>query len=556
MWGKIRGLGLSSGEKPTASSAVGDQASPTAESGSPLLAISGLSKTFPGQRALDDVFIVLREGEIHALLGQNGSGKSTLIRVLTGFHDADPGARITVHDEDAVFTPHGPTTARGKTVFIRAVHQDMGLIGGYSIVDNVAMIIGYERSRFGSIKWAAQEARTRKLLATVGAQELDVHAAVKSCTPLQQTQIAIARAIYGWEGQHGLLILDEPTAALPASQSEELFATIRALRDSGVAILYVSHRLSEIFGLADRATVLRGGKVVVTTDIAELDHSGLVDYMLGTADLGNPQGIGLTESREMTAVPVSAAQPVISMSVTGLQGDRLDSLSFDMHRGEVLGFAGLVGSGQEELPYLLVGGKRPFAGELRVDGVTVDAKRMTPRRARDLGIALVPADRINEAVMPQKDVTENISLPQLGAFQSAGWMHVARERAFAEEWAKRLNVVPEGTAALITQLSGGNQQKVVLARWLAVARTALVLAEPTAGVDIGAKTLIYEQLRHHSSGGLPIIVCSTDVMDLVEVCTRVIVLRDGRAVGELRGSEITESSIMHVMLSETKIPAA
>jgi ABC-type sugar transport system ATPase subunit len=557
MWRNHFGdLSYSSRDEPTTPTSAGEQPPLTPTSGSPLLTISGLSKTFPGQKALDDVAIVLHEGEIHALLGQNGCGKSTLIKVLTGFHDADPGARIMVHDEEAAFTPHGPTTARGKTLFIRAVHQDMGLIGGLSIVDNVAMIIGYERSRFGRIKWAAQESRTRELLATVGAQDLDVQAPVQSCTPLQQTQIAIARAIYGWEGQHGLLILDEPTASLPASQSEGLFALIRALRDSGVAILYVSHRLGEVFHLADRATVLRGGRLVTSTGIGELDHSRLVEFMLGSAASEDRQEAGLNESRQAVVDPVTPAEQVVAMRVIGLQGDRIDSLSFHVCRGEVLGFAGLVGSGQEELPYLLVGGKRSFRGELQISGLTVDAKRMSPRRARDLGIALVPADRVNEAVMPQKDVMENISLPQVAAFQSAGWLHVARERAFADEWAKRLSVAPEGTAALVTSLSGGNQQKVILARWLAVARTALVLAEPTAGVDIGAKTLLYEQLRRHSSGGLPIIVCSTDVMDLVEVCTRVIVLRDGRAVGELCGAEITEDSIMRVMLIETKVPAA
>ncbi|MTV24927.1 sugar ABC transporter ATP-binding protein [Nitriliruptoraceae bacterium ZYF776] len=512
----------------------------------PLLELRGLSKSFGATAALRGAELTLHRGEVHALLGQNGSGKSTLIKVLTGFHEPDAGLTVRVRGEEAHLTRTGPVPDDGGSALqVRTVHQHLGLVAGLSVLDNVALVLGYRTGFGGRVDWRAQEAVTRELLATVGAGDLDVHAAVEACTPLQRAQIAIARAMHGWEDGEGLLILDEPTATLPAEHVDHLLASIRELRARGVAVLYVSHRLPEVVAIADRVTVLRDGQVVAAQPATGLGHDDLVELMLGS-DGAAAVASGARKAHELA--DEEHGRP--TLAATGLRGRRLRGVDFAVRRGEILGFAGLVGSGQEELPYLLTGAQVATGGVLHVGDDRHDAARMTPRQAVQLGIALVPADRAGEALLPQQDIAENISLPQLRVFQRLGMLRRDRERRHAERWIRDLEVVAPDTAAPVSTLSGGNQQKIVLARLLGITRAALVLAEPTAGVDIGAKTLIYEQLRAQAAAGLPIIVCSTDVLDLASVCTRVLVLADGEVVDELVGDEIDEDALMRAILSE------
>lgn len=520
----------------------------------PLLVINDLSKTFPGQRALDQVELELRAGEVHALLGQNGSGKSTLIKVLTGFHEPDAGVRVQVNGQDGHFTRTGPAPANGSVLNVRAVHQHLGLVPQLSVVDNVALVTGYRRGRGGRIDWRAQERLTCELLSRVGLEDLDVHSGVDVITPLERTQVAIARALHGWqEGVDGLLILDEPTAALPAEQADKLFALVRRLRDSGVAIVYVSHRLDDLVSIADHVTVLRDGKSVASTSMRGLTHDDLVGLMLGKETAAKAKAVVRSHADESPRrSPADEALAGPTLRVSGLTGAELRGLDFTVAPGEVVGVTGIVGAGQDELPYLLVGARRATAGSVEIGGTTYDAARLNPRRAAALGVALVPADRAAEAVLPQTDMTENITLPRLRLFSRGGWLQRSAERQEAAGWIERLSIQPQNPAKVVTELSGGNAQKVVLARWLAVARNALLLAEPTAGVDIGAKSLIYAHLRAAAANGLPIVVCSTDAMDLEQLCSRVLVLADGRLKAELTGADINEDTINHAVLSATE----
>ena len=526
---------------------------PAPEGEEPLVVIGNLSKTFPGQRALDRVDLQLRAGEVHALLGQNGSGKSTLIKVLTGFHEPDEGAEVRVDGQAGAFTRTGPAAADGTALNVRAVHQHLGLVSQLSVVDNVALVTGYCRRRGGRIDWPAQESLTHQLLSRVGLEGLDVNTPVATITPLERTQVAIARALHGWEeGAHGLLILDEPTAALPAEQAEDLFALVRRLRDTGVAVVYVSHRLDDLVAIADHVTVLRDGRSVATTSMEGLTHDDLVGLMLGNDAAEKAHAVARSH---VTEAPATEPPAGAGLRVRGLVGAELRGLDLTVAPGEIVGVTGLVGAGQDELPYLLVGARSAHAGTVEIDGTTYDVAGLSPRRAAALGVALVPADRGSEAVLPQSDITDNITLPRLRSFRRGGWLRKSLERREAVEWIERLSIQPQDPAKLVTELSGGNAQKVVLARWLAVARSALLLAEPTAGVDIGAKSLIYQHLRAAAAEGLPIIVCSTDAMDLEQLCSRVLVLADGRFKVELTGADIEEDTINRAVLSATEASA-
>jgi ABC-type sugar transport system ATPase subunit len=518
---------------------------PRAGERDPFIRLDHVSKSFEGNEVLHGVGLSLARGEVHALLGANGSGKSTLIKIITGYYSPSPGAAAWVDSSPASFTRHGLSPSTGPALLTRAVHQDLGLIGRFSAVDNTAIVTGYAGSRaLGRIRWRRQARKTRELLALVGLRDLDVHKPIEECEPLQRTQIALARALAGWNEADGLLILDEPTASLPDDQVQQLFAIIGSLRSRGITVLYVSHRLSEVFEVADRVTVLRAGEVVAQAPVAALTRQALVELIMGAPD--QPGG----------AAPVSAARhapparqgPAAVMSVTGLRSAKLRDVSFELAPGEALGFAGLIGSGLQELPYLLVGAARATGGEIRVGQTSVPARKMTPLRATALGVGLVPGERMREGLIGSRPVSENISLPQIGRFQRRGRLRRKDEHSFGQQWVRNLGITPADARHEVRLLSGGNQQKVLLAKWLGVSSALLIAAEPTAGVDVAAKELIYTELIRQRDQGLPMIICSTDLTDLVRTCTRVIALADGQAVEEFAGDEISEDSILRAVL--------
>ena len=506
--------------------------SPRLGTHTPALAVEHLSKTFPGTRALIDASIEIRVGEVHALVGQNGSGKSTLIKTLAGYHAPDPGA---------VAELSGHEFALGHTVpdGLRFVHQDLGLVLELSAMDNLALRGDFIRGRGGRIRWREQERETYRILERFDV-DLDIHRPLAEATPVQRTVVAIAGALQGWHGGEGVLVLDEPTAVLPHDEVERLLDMVREVRRSGTSVLYVSHRLDEIFEIADRVTVLRAGQVVQTVPVSDVDHRALAKLMVGTD----------VDPDYRAPVAARPDSPVV-LELKDVRGRRLRGLDLEVHRGEILGIAGLAGDGVAELPYVLAGHPRhPVTGGIRLPLTSPEWTDVA--EARKLGLPLVPADRAHEAVVSEFGVGENLSLSVLDRLSPSGRLSRAAEQRLVERWTERLEVVSAGTDALISTLSGGNQQKVVVARCLAREPDLLVLSEPTAGVDIGTRVAIYELIAGLARDGLTVIVSSSDLGDLLAMCTRIVVLRQGRAGAEFGGEGLTEHALVNAIEGDTK----
>jgi ABC-type sugar transport system ATPase subunit len=493
------------------------------ESTPPVLSIHGLSKTFPGTRALDDVSIDIAPGEVHALMGQNGSGKSTLIKVLAGYHSADPGSSAEM---DGVSFEIGKTVPDG----LRFVHQDLGLILELSAQDNLALHGGFARGFGGRVLWKQQEVETRRVLAAFDI-DLDIHRPLAAATPVQRTVVAIAAALQGWDGG-GVLVLDEPTAVLPHEEVERLFEVVDQVRRRGTSVLYVSHRMDEIFAIADRVTVLRGGRRVGTYDVGSLDSRSLATRMVG--DEVDP---------DFRAPVVAQTDQPVTLQARDLRGKWLRGVDLEARAGEIVGIAGLAGAGALELPYVLAGKARALAsGQIRLPADSDEWYDV--QRAGGLDIPLVPADRQTEAVVAEFTVGENMSLSSLRTLGGRGRLSASDESTLVRSWSERLGVVSAGPAAPISTLSGGNQQKVVLARCLAGDPRVLVLCEPTAGVDIGTRVAIYRIIADLAAGGLTVLVASSDEGDLLALCTRILVLRDGVVAEELPAQGLTK----HVLI--------
>jgi ABC-type sugar transport system ATPase subunit len=496
----------------------------------PVLRIEHLSKTFAGTRALSDASIDIRPAEVHALVGQNGSGKSTLIKTLAGYHAPDPGAEAELSGEPFALGHDVPDG-------LRFVHQDLGLVMELNAMDNLALRGGFARGHGGRVLWREQERETRRVLARFGV-ELDIHRPLAQATPVERTVVAIAAALQGWHGGEGLLVLDEPTAVLPHDEVERLFAMVREVQRAGTSVLYVSHRLDEIFELADRVTVLRAGRVVTTEDVADVDPRGLASLMVGED----------VDPDYRAPVGVRPDAPVV-LELRDVAGHRLRGVDLDVHRGEILGIAGLAGAGVLELPYVIAGcAKHPATGRMRTPHRSDEWHDVAD--AERLGIPLVPADRAREAVIAEFGVGENLSLSVLGRLGRRGRLGLRAERELVERWTERLGVVAAGPDALISTLSGGNQQKVVVARCLVRDPDLLVLCEPTAGVDIGTRVAIYDLIAGLSRDGLTVVVSSSDVGDLLAMCTRVAVLRDGQVAAELGGDGLTQHALVRAIEGE------
>ncbi|WP_329281566.1 sugar ABC transporter ATP-binding protein [Streptomyces sp. NBC_01451] len=496
----------------------------------PVLRVAALSKRFGGTQALDDVDIEVAPGEIHALTGPNGSGKSTLIKILAGYHHAEPGA---VAELDGESFDLGQVSA-SRHDRLRFVHQELGLVGELSAIDNLALSHGFARTALGNIRWPEMERRTTALVERFGLG-IDVRRPLSTATPVQRTVVAIAAALQGWEGRRGVLVLDEPTAVLPPGEVTRLFDIVREVRDAGAAVLYVSHRMDEIFALADRVTVIRGGRRITTRPVAELTPRSLAELMAGEE----------TRTDHRPAPPSGHAEPVLE--VRDLWAGPLRGIGFDLARGERLGIIGLAGSGHEIVPYAVCGAHTGrVSGRLRLPERS--ARWTDARDAAGLGLPLVPADRAGEGVIGDFSVGENLTLPLLDRLRArSGRLRRHRESALAEDWIQRVGVRTAGRGARITTLSGGNQQKVVIARCLAQRPPVLTLCEPTAGVDIATRLQLYDLIERQADEGMGVIVSSSDTQDLLALCTRVLVVRDGRTAREISGRDITESALVHAM---------
>jgi ribose transport system ATP-binding protein len=497
--------------------------------------VIGVSKTFPGQKALDDVSLSVRAGEVHALLGENGSGKSTLIKVLAGVYLPDSGSDVLVRGERL---PLGSPQA-SHDAGLRFVHQKLGVIPQMNAVENVALEGGFARRAF--IDWQTQAELTQSLLARLGIT-MDIWRPLAECRPVERSAVAIARALRPPRDDGRirsddvpLVVLDEPTSSLPAAEVRQLFALVRDLSAQGVAVIYVSHRLDEIFDIADRVSVLRDGRLRATSDMEGLTREDLIRMIVGRE---------LASSWER---PVRHAAPEreVAMSVRDLSAERIHDVSFDVRRGEIVGIVGVAGSGRELMARTLAGALLPERGRLTVGGRTLPV--ITPHATMKAGLMLALGNTQPNAAIGEFSTRENLTLAALGRYSRPGRLFRRREERGAGEWMTALDVRPADPDRLYRLLSGGNQQKVILGRWLHAGPTVLLLDEPTAGVDVGARQAIYALIAEQAANGLSVVVCSSDLEDIVSLCDRALVLRDGSIAAELAGDQLNE----HRLLTES-----
>ena len=487
----------------------------------PVLRFQHVSKRFGGTQAVDDVSFDVHAGEIVALLGENGAGKSTLIKLLAGIYPADSGEMR--FDGQAESEWRSSDRSHQPVAFI---HQDLGLVDWMTVAENVALGMGYPR-RFGLVDWRAAAAAARRVMARVGC-DIDPERRVFSLTRAEKSLLAIGRAL---EVQARLLVLDEPSASLPMSDVERLFGVLRELRRQGMAMIYVSHRLDEVMAISDRAAVMRDGKLVAVRTTAQTDEADLVSLIVGKALSSSvPKAAGLADS-----------EPVLQLAhaASGNAGP----VSFTVRRGEVVGLVGLRGAGHEAISRALFGREPLSAGSMTVLGR--EARFRSCNDAIRAGVAYVAGERLEENLAASMSVLENL-FPH-PALHGDGGLSLKRRRQEHESalaLIRRFDVNPPAPGAEVQQLSGGNQQKVVLARWFHLDKPLVVLEEPTAGVDVGAKRQIYGVLRERAEAGTALIVVSTDFEEVATVCTRVLVFRNGLIAAELVGEHITVERLL------------
>lgn len=486
-----------------------------------LLRFEGVSKRFGGTQAVDRVSFDVRAGEIVALLGENGAGKSTLIKLLAGIYKSDAGQILLDGQPEGAW--RSSDRSRQPIAFI---HQDLGLVEWMTVAENVALGMGYRR-RFGLIDWAAAREAARRVMTRVGC-DIDPERRVFSLTRAEKSLLAIGRAL---EVQARLLVLDEPSASLPMSDVERLFGVLRDLRRQGMAMMYVSHRLDEVMAISDRAVVMRDGRLVKTVNTAETDQDELVHLIVGKA-----------LSRATPAVVAPAGGHTV-LRLEGAASGNAGPVSFNVRQGEVLGLVGLRGAGHEAISRALFGREPLSAGRMLVQGQAVQFRSCAD--AIRAGVAYVAGERLEENLAASMSVLENL-FPHPSLHGDSGFSLARRRREIDDAMAliRQFDVNPPAPAAEIQQLSGGNQQKVVLARWFHLDKPLVVLEEPTAGVDVGAKQQIYGVLRQRAQTGTALVVVSTDFEEVATVCSRVLVFRDGLIAAELTGTDITVEALL------------
>lgn len=491
--------------------------------GRPLLAARGLTKRFPGLTALDDVSLTVRSGEVVAIVGQNGSGKSTLVKVLAGVYAADAGT-VRILDEQRAELP-----AADAQNSLRFIHQDLGLIATLNTIENLDLSRRLGRSALRPNRSGAERRAAERLIARFGTG-FDVEAPVGQLSAAEQRIVAMARALADLSTPSSVLVLDEPTASSSDAEVQRLFEAVRRAASAGAGVLFISHRLDEVLALADRIVALRDGRVVADQPARDVDADTLVALIAGGALKG------IDEQHAPDAGP-------IALSVEGISGGSVREASLNVRRGEVVGVAGILGSGREHVAGLIFGALDRVRGEVRVDGRTV--KGGGPHAAIRAGIGFVPEDRHRLGAHMDFSATENLTLPHLVPLRRRiGRLDTKAERADAAVWFERVDLRPRDPDKPLGQFSGGNQQKVVLARWLRMNPAVLLLDEPTQGVDVAAKNSIYRMLADAAASGMAGLVSSSDMKELAAICDRVLVFRDGRVAASLSGAELTEANLV------------
>ena len=501
-----------------------------------LLSASSISKSFAGVRALNGVSFELRRGEVHALVGENGAGKSTLIKIITGAEIADAGT-LTVGDEVVRhMDPHA-----SRRLGIAAIYQQPALFPHLTVAENIALTLesGHLWRR---VEWAARRRKAADLLARVGS-DIAPDRLVQSLSMPEQQVVEIAKAL-GADAR--ILIMDEPTTSLSEREVARLFEVIARLRGQGVGIIYISHRLEEVFQIADRITVLRDGETVMTEtvrsgphDQIHVDRSRIIRAMVG---------------REVAAVFPKRAVPLgdVAIELRGVscRASGVADVSFSVRRGEIVGLAGLVGSGRTQLAEVLFGLTPADAGEIWLRGHAV--RILSPHDAIALGISYLPEDRRQHGVVLEMSVAANATLANLPAVSRYGLIRRAAERRRAEDYVRQLRIKTPSVASPVDALSGGNQQKVALARWLSTSPSVLILDEPTQGVDVGAKAEIHELMQTLAEGGLAILMISSELPEILGMSDRIVVMQAGRVAGILPRADATQDRILALALEEAR----
>ena len=495
----------------------------------PVLRMEGITKRFGTATALDHVSLAIARGEVHALVGENGAGKSTLVKLMTGAYHRDGG---TMFLDDVPMQFASPAEAQAAGVC--AVHQDVHLLGLRTVAEN--LFLGREPRAWWLVQWARMNDDARSLLAELGL-DIDPRATLSDLSIAHQQMVAITRGVsLGAK----VLVLDEPTSSLSVREVAILFGLIAKLRARGTAIVYISHRFDEIYAVCDRVTVLRDGKLVETRPLAGLERIDLICLMLGKSR--DALRLGATAFAERG--PVSLDTPVLRAENLSY-APRLHGVSVDVRSGEIVGLAGLLGAGRSETAHVLFGAVKGESGSMQINGAPYSPKG--PRDAIRAGIGFVSEDRKADGIIPELSVRENLTLAALPTLTKYGVVLKERQTAIVDRYMARLGIKASSADQKIRELSGGNQQKVLLARWLCTEPKLLILDEPTRGIDIGARGEIQRLVNELAESGLGVLMVSSELEELVEGCSRVVVLRDGRSIAELRGDEISEHTIIHAM---------
>ncbi|WP_439943917.1 sugar ABC transporter ATP-binding protein [Streptomyces sp. BBFR115] len=495
-----------------------------------IVEVAGVDKSFAGVHALRGVDFRLRPGEVHALIGENGAGKSTLIKVMTGVYRPDAG-RIRFAGEDRAFRNPLEAQAAG----ISTIYQEVNLVPLMSVARNLCL--GREPRRFGLVDVRAMNRLAAEALKRYGV-DVDVTRPLGSLGLGAQQMVALARAV---QIDARVVVMDEPTSSLEPREVETLFSVIRDLKRQGIAVVYVSHRLDELYAICDRVTVMRDGAVVHTGEMAGLERLRLISLMLGR-EMSTVRAKGATafggEHERREGVP--------ALRATGLTvRHRVHGVDVDIHRGEVVGLGGLLGAGRSETAKAITGALATDGGAVEVEGT--ELARRSPAAAIKAGVVMLAEDRKTEGILPNLSVRENISLALLPRLARAGVVSQAKQDEVVRFFMERLRIKASGPDQKVSDLSGGNQQKVLLARWLCLDPKVLLLDEPTRGIDVGAKAEVQALIDELAEQGLGVLLISSDLEELIEGSDRIVVLKDGRAVGHLEGDDVSEQAVLDTL---------
>jgi len=486
-----------------------------------VLRMENISKTFPGVKALEGIHIEVRKGEVHALVGENGAGKSTLIKILSGVYQPDDGAHIFFGNEEV----RDLTPVEAVRQGIAVIYQDFSLFPNLTVAENIAVSQNIEKKRL-FVSWKQMRDQAARTLARLGV-DIELDQELGRLSVARQQLVAIARALT-YEAQ--LIVMDEPTSALSRSEVELLFTIMRSLRDSGISILFISHKLDELFAIIDRLTVIRDGRYMGTYPRDDMDNQKLISLMVG-------------RPVEYTVYPKRTCNdPVLEVRNLSKRGNFFD-VSFTLHRGEILGVTGLVGAGRTEMVQAIFGMNAPDAGTLFIDGKEVIIT--SSEDAVRSGIGYVPENRLQEGLVLQQSMGNNLVLVTLDALTNRfGALVAERKNKVVDDGIQMMAIRPADPEMTVSKLSGGNQQRVVLAKWLAKSPKILIVDEPTNGIDVGAKAEIHKILRDLSEAGMGIILVSSELPEILAIADRILVMRRGRIAGEFDGATATQEQLM------------